>query len=120
MSNNANLSLFTCSQDEYKQLIFNKEKALEIPQWKQDFEKYMIIFVIFSHTFLLLQIVKIYTTKDATSLSLPAFIVYIISSCIWLFYGIFIVRPRKFPIILSSIIALIFGTIVLIGIFLYG
>lgn len=63
------------------------------------------------------QIIKIWTIKDAESLSLPTWGTYALMNVFWLIYGI---RHRNPPLLINSLLWAVLYVIILAGIFLYG
>jgi uncharacterized protein with PQ loop repeat len=63
------------------------------------------------------QILKIWYEKTASGVSLLTWSVYLIVAFFWLSYGIF---HREKPIIINSVLWIIFDTMVVIGIVLYN
>jgi uncharacterized protein with PQ loop repeat len=90
------------------------------PKWKLWYAKGMLGWAVVSHVFLLLQAVKIYTEKNASGVSLPAYALYIVGSIVWVIYGAFVLHSRNLVIVVSSSIGLVGGVIILLGIILYG
>lgn len=90
------------------------------PRWKLWYAKGMLGWAVISHTFLLLQAIKIYSEKNASGVSLPAYILYLVGAIVWIVYGAFVLQRRNLVIVLSSSIAFLGGLTILIGIILYG
>jgi len=63
------------------------------------------------------QVVKIFTTKSAGDLALSSWVLYLAASLIWLSYGFF---HREKPVIISSVLWLVVGSSIVIGILLYS
>jgi len=91
-----------------------------IPRWKLWYAKGMLVWSVASHSFLLIQAIKIYGEKNANGVSLPAYIVYLFGAVVWFVYGMFVLERKNLAIILSAVTAFLLGTVVLIGIILYG
>lgn len=89
-------------------------------KWKVYFAKAMVVWAVLSQIFLLLQLIKIFSEKDAAGVSLSAYIVYVFGNIVWFTYGAFVLAYRNMPIILSSVIAFILASIIIVGIILYG
>jgi len=89
-------------------------------KWKIYYAKAMVVWALLSQIFLLLQVIKIYTEKNAQGVSLPAYIVYIIGNIVWFVYGTWVLAYRNMPIIVSSVVAFALASIIIVGIILYG
>ena len=96
------------------------DKGKPVPKWKLYYAKGMIGWAVLSHTFLLIQAIEIYTNENASGVSLAAYIVYLVGAVIWGVYGAFVLTRRNIVIVVSSVTAFLLGTVVLIGIILYG
>lgn len=122
MSNlSSSSSLFNVINDKNKKL---KKKSLlalnnNNNNWKHHYSKFMIVWSILSQTWLLIQTINIYVDKDASGVSLIAFVLLQISSVIWLVYASWVLPTLNIPIMMSSIIALTIGIALLTGIVLY-
>jgi uncharacterized protein with PQ loop repeat len=90
-----------------------------IAPWKENYSKFMVFWSVASHSWLLIQAITIFINKDASGVSLPAFILLSISSLIWLFYSLKVLPKRNLPIILSSVVSILFGIVLLVGIIMY-
>lgn len=91
----------------------NKEKSKLIVF----LDKYMAIVGVLGQYLFFTQAYKIFTTKSAKDLSLDGFLVIMIATLSWLFYGIV---HKSLPIIAAQICAIIGMIAVIIGIFMYG
>ena len=94
--------------------------GLPVPKWKFYYARFMVAWAILSHSALLIQAIKIYRQKNADGVSLLAFILYSVSSVIWLVYGAFVLAKRNWVIVASSITAIALGIIIIVGVILYG
>lgn len=84
---------------------------------KNDFlEHAMLVIAIIEPLSSVPQIIKIYTSKDAHSLSLLSCILYMATSILWLVYAI---RLKNLPLIASSAMWSASEAILIIGILLY-
>jgi len=63
------------------------------------------------------QIIKIFRTKSAKDLSLTMFSIYLLSSIIWLWYGIYLIN---YPLIIANIVYVLTYSLIIIGFFIYG
>jgi uncharacterized protein with PQ loop repeat len=101
---------------------FIKERHVvetKLPVWKSYYQKWMYFWAIGSHTFLLLQALEIYQEKNAESVSLSAYIVYVLSSLIWLGYAALVLEPRNKVMMISAVTGFSMGIVILVGISLY-
>ena len=62
------------------------------------------------------QIVKIFRTKSAKDLSITTNIIFLLSSCVWLLYGI---ELSNYPLIIANIIYVLTYGLIIIGFFSY-
>lgn len=90
-----------------------------VAKWKLWFAKWMVVWAVLGYSFLAIQAAKIYMEKNAKGLSLPAYIVYICGSIMWLIYGSVVLPRKNMVIIVSSCTAITLASIVLVGIVLY-
>jgi uncharacterized protein with PQ loop repeat len=90
------------------------------PKWKIYYAYGILAWAVLSHTFELLQAIKIYTEKNAEGVSLPAFALWIFGAIVWGVYGAFVLNIPNWPIIVSAIIAFLLGVVVLTGVIIYG
>lgn len=90
-----------------------------IAKWRKIYARLTVIWVVFSYSWLLIQVESIYSSKDATGISTPAYIVYVFSSWVWFIYGTFVLPRRNAVIMTSSTLAIILGTLTLIGSLVY-
>ncbi len=91
-----------------------------VPKWKYYYARFMLLWAVTSHAFGLIQAIEIYQSKNASGVSLAAWSVYIASSIIWIIYGAAVLARRNLVIVTSSSIGVTLGTIIVIGIILYG
>lgn len=96
------------------------EKVVEEPKWKQHYANFMMVWAVVSHVSLLLQSIKIYVGKDASGVSLETYILFMVSSTIWMIYGFFVLTPRNWVIIMSSLTAISINISILVGVIKYG
>lgn len=89
------------------------------PQWKVWYARFMLLWAVLSNTFLLLQLIKIYSEKDAQGVSIAAYAVYIFGCGIWITYGAAVLAQRNWVIILNSSLACALATIILAGAIVY-
>lgn len=93
------------------------EKDKEKSKFIVYLDKYMVIVGVLGQYLFFTQAYKIFTTKSAKDLSLDGFIVIMIATLSWLFYGI--VHKSK-PIIAGQLCAIVGMTLVIIGILKHG
>lgn len=62
------------------------------------------------------QIIKIFKTKSAKDLSLITQTIFLLSSVVWLIYGI---KLNNFPLIVANIIYVVTYAIIIIGFLIY-
>lgn len=91
-----------------------------IPKWKIWYARGMLGWSVVSNVFLFVQAGQIFQDKDATGVSLPAYIMYCFGTLVWIFYGAVVLTKRNLVIIVSSTIGLIGGITILVGVILYG
>lgn len=88
-------------------------------KWKKNYGKFMLFWAVFSHSWLVIQAVDVYSNKDSRGISLPAFIFLMVSGLIWFIYGTFALNVRNYVIMISSTVSLIVASILLVGIIMY-
>jgi uncharacterized protein with PQ loop repeat len=99
----------------------NKNNNDKMKQVFQNRLKWILILVAaLSPSWILIQAITIFLTHEAAGLSWLAFLLTVIFSSIWLFYGCFVVEQRDWLIVASSISTIITSTLVLVGIKMYG
>lgn len=91
-----------------------------VPKWKLYYARAMIPLAILFHAFGAIQAYEIYSSQNASGVSLAAYVVYVISAMTWFCYGAFVLVRRNLIIMLSSMTAFTLGVIILVGIILYG
>jgi len=87
--------------------------------WQEWYGKFMYIFVLASQAWLLIQVVKLYTHKDTSGLSVVAFSLLVFNQVAWVVYSAKVLEPRNNVILLNSTLSLILSTVMLIGILIY-
>jgi uncharacterized protein with PQ loop repeat len=87
--------------------------------WKVNYSKFMIFWAMASHVWLIVQSVKIYRNQNAAGVSLPAFMILLTSSIVWLIYGAFVLERRNKVIVISSSVSMLLGIPVLVAILKY-
>jgi MtN3 and saliva related transmembrane protein len=63
------------------------------------------------------QIIKIFKTKSAKDLSLTTNTIFLLSSVVWLIYGIQLIN---YPLIIANIIYILTYLLIIIGFLVYG
>ena len=99
-----------------KQLKIKIMKMLKSTKLLALYEKYMMIMGPATNAMFYVQAYKIFSTKQAQALSLPAFLISLIGIISYLWYGIFL---KNKVLILANVIGLLGVMIVIIGIVLY-
>jgi uncharacterized protein with PQ loop repeat len=84
--------------------------------WKSYYLKFMMVWAIIGHTWLLLQAIEVYQTENAEGLSQSAFVILMISGLLWFTYGYFALPVRNYVIATSSSISTILTLVIIIGI----
>lgn len=97
----------------------NKKEKVVLPLWKRYFSQAMVFLAVMFHAFGVIQATEIYTTQNASGVSLPAYIVYVFAACTWFVYGGFVLPERNTIIMASAITQFCLGVIILVGIALY-
>lgn len=83
----------------------------------QSFDKFVLVFGFVEPLFIIPQVYKIYSTHNASGLSLLTWCLYVLSSLVLVVWGI---RRNLKPIYFPQIAWIIFEIIVVIGIIKYG
>lgn len=94
-----------------------QEKENKKTKFIDIYDKYMIFAGMLGQYLFYAQAYKIFATKSADDLSFDGFIVIVISTISWLFYGIL---HKKFPLIITNIVALIGMFLVIAGILIHA
>ena len=99
------------STDKFKEIfkVDNSEISLDgpAPKWKVWYARSMLVWAVLSQIFLLLQVIKIYTEKDAAGVSLAAYAVYIFGTVVWFVYGAFVLAHKNWALIINALIGFI-------------
>lgn len=116
-----------------KEVVIKKHSkySLEIDKFQLDkngnpnkfkifFAYFILLWAVISHSFEVVQAVKIYSEKNAKGVSLPAYCLWIFGSAVWLVYGVYILAIPNYPIIISAILGILLGVVLVVGISLYG
>lgn len=92
-----------------------------ISKWsiRKYFRNFMIFWSVVSQVWILIQAAKILKSRSAEDISIPSFIILMISTILWLLYGLFGENERNVIMVTSSSVALIFGSILSVSIILY-
>jgi uncharacterized protein with PQ loop repeat len=80
----------------------------------------MQVWAVLAFAWLVIQAVEVHSKQNASGLSLAAFILYIFSSVLWYIYGKYAQDHVDKVVVISSVMAFVLGTVVLVGIILYG
>jgi MtN3 and saliva related transmembrane protein len=63
------------------------------------------------------QAIKIYRTKSAIDIAPLSYVIMVVGSSIWIFYGL---ELKSLPIVIPNVLGVILGAIILMGWFRYG
>lgn len=88
--------------------------------WRYRFEKFMAVYAVLSHTWLLIQTIQIYSTKDVSSLSIVAFILLLVNSVMWGSYAAYVLQFKNKPLLISACVSFCVVIVALVGIILYS
>lgn len=80
-------------------------------------DKLIYVVIIFGPLFTIPQIYQIFSSQDASGVSLVSWGAYCVGASFWLGYGIL---HREKPIILTNILLIFMNLFVLLGAFIYG
>lgn len=105
--------------------LYNIERTQVIKKdhrerWKKIYSKFMIVWAIVSHIWLVIQAVEIYKNKSSKGLSLPAFLILLTSGVFWFIYGFFVLPGKNNIIVISATVSSLLVLLVVIGIFIYS
>lgn len=82
--------------------------------------RFMYAWAIFgSGSWLFLQTFNCYSTQNVEGLSITAFSILAVSSCLWFIFGL-LLEPRNYVIMLSSTLGFIMALLLIIACVLYG
>ena len=81
------------------------------------FERLVLLIAVIEPFSTLPQIYDIYTSKDATSISLLSWLLFAGASVVWLIYGI---KIKSLPLIFSSLLWISTEILLIIGIVMYS
>lgn len=96
------------------------DKSGHPAKWKIYYAKSMVIFAALSQVFLLLQLITIFTEKNAAGVSIYAYVFYEVSNILWFLYAWKILLYPNYPIIMSCVVSFILAAVIIVGIVLYG
>lgn len=85
-------------------------------EWRKHYATGMIIFVVVSKVFFILQIVEIFRQQSSHAVSLYAYIFTVFSGFLWLFYAGFVLHRPNFPLLLNNILSVFLGAITIMSI----
>jgi uncharacterized protein with PQ loop repeat len=97
-----------------------KGSSLQTSTWRDHYTRWMTLWAVLAHSWLIIQAVDIYHEKNAEGLSLAAFIFLSVSSIIWFIYGTFVIQPRNTVLTVSSTVSFSMAVVIIIGILLYN
>jgi uncharacterized protein with PQ loop repeat len=87
--------------------------------WKHRFEQFMWVFVLASQSWLIVQAVDVFKTKNANGLSALAWSSLVAVHIIWIIYARFVLQPSNGIILANSSMSLILSILILVGILIY-
>ncbi len=88
-------------------------------KYKSGYEKFMYVWAIVSPIWLLLQAIQIFQHKNASGVSLPAHIIVLIGSILWIIYAVWALQKRNFVIVSNASLSGLLSIVVIIGKCLY-
>jgi uncharacterized protein with PQ loop repeat len=88
--------------------------------WKERYTSFMMVWAIASHLAAVLQAIKIYRTQDVSGIALEMYIITIVGTLFWFIHGYWVMEPRNWIIVISSILSFLIQSSIIIGIFIYG
>lgn len=92
----------------------------DVVWWKERYTSFMMVWAIVSHLSVLLQSIKIYRTKDVSGIALEMYFITLVGTLFWFIHGYWVMAPRNWIIVISSILSFLIQSSIIIGIFLYG
>lgn len=95
----------------------NAHKQLRKKYKKTPFDFVVYFFMIATPLFEIPQAVSIYSSKDATSVSILTWGFFFLASFVWMTYAI---REKLLPILVTSLLYLVIEAVVVIGILMYS
>ena len=87
------------------------------PTWKRFIDKVIYVFIFGAILMTVPQIMKIWVEKNASGVSILSWGAYLVSALFWLLYGF---AHKDKPVIISSALWVLFDTLIIIGVALYG
>lgn len=85
-------------------------------EWRKHYATGMIVFVIVSKVFFILQIAEIFRRQSSQAVSLAAYIFTVCSGFLWLFYAAFVLHRPNYPLLLNNILSVFLGAITIMSI----
>ena len=89
------------------------------PPWKQYYTKFMLAWAVLAHSWLLVQIVEILTSKNVEGLSILAFSILVTSNIVWFIYGYAVLPKRNYVIMTSGAVSFTLAMTTIALIFIY-
>ncbi|MBI4065878.1 hypothetical protein HY412_01650 [Candidatus Kaiserbacteria bacterium] len=86
-------------------------------KWKRLLDYLMYAVGIFAPIALVPQIIQLYTTKSATGLALPTWLLFVVVNLLWTTYGV--VHKDK-HILFANLFMALFNSIVVVGVLMYS
>ena len=100
-----------------KRIYLNHEPYPHPDKWKRLMDKLIYVVGIVGPLMTIPQVLKIWVDKNAGGISIISWLTYAVTSIFWIIYGI---MHKERPIIFSSILLVIFNTLVVVGAMTYG
>lgn len=100
-----------------KRIYKNYEPYPHPNKWKRVMDKLIYAAIVIKLTMTVPQVVLIWTTQNASGVSMYTWITYAASSTVWTLYGI---MHKEKPIIISSTISLVLEITIVGGTIFYG
>lgn len=107
--------LFTQDQLDWTKLDTYNDR----PPWKQYYTKFMLAWAVLAHSWLLVQIVEIVSSKNVQGLSVLAFSILLTSNVIWFIYGYAVLPKRNYVIMTSGAVSFTLASTIIGLIFHY-
>ena len=86
-------------------------------EWVKTLDKFLIFVALIGPAIAIPQIIQIFSEKNASGVSLVSWVLYALIAIPWGLYGY---AHKEKPILISSILHIIFNSVVVVGILLYS
>lgn len=80
----------------------------------------MYVWACVSCVWLLLQSIKLYTSRNASGISLAAFVLVLLGQVIWFVYACCVLSERNYVIMLNSALSAVLTISIIVGVGIYG